>query len=66
MMDPNVLYQDTLNVYKALLEAGKETLVDLFLDPEGEHGLRGIVLNKAVYKKFEAFFLRHLGDSVGQ
>ncbi len=66
MMDPNVLYQDTLNVYKALLEAGKETLVDLFLDPEGEHSLRGIVLSKAVYKKFEAFFLRHLGNSVDQ
>jgi dipeptidyl-peptidase-4 len=66
MMDPNVLYQDTLNVYKALLEAGKETLVDLFLDPEGKHGLDGIVLHKAVFKKFAAFFLRHLGDSVGR
>jgi dipeptidyl aminopeptidase/acylaminoacyl peptidase len=66
MMDPNVLYQDTLNVYKALLEAGKEVLVDLFLDPAGKHGLGGIVLNKAVYKKFAAFFLRHLGESVSQ
>ncbi|UCH94325.1 MAG: S9 family peptidase [Candidatus Aminicenantes bacterium] len=61
MMDPNVLFQDTLNVYKALLEAGKETLVDLFLDPEGKHGLGGNVQNKAVYKKFATFFLRHLG-----
>lgn len=60
MMDPNVLFQDTLNVYRALLEAGKETLVDLFLDPEGEHGLRGAVQDKAVFKKFEAFFLQHL------
>ena len=66
MMDPNVLYQDTLNVYKALLEAGKETLVDLFLDPEGKHSLDGTGLRKAVYKKFAAFFLRRLGESVGQ
>jgi dipeptidyl-peptidase-4 len=66
MMDPNVLYQDTLNVYRALLEAGKETLVELFLDPAGEHGLDGIVLKKAVFKKFEYFFLRHLGESVSQ
>jgi len=62
MMDPNVLYQDTLKVYQALLEAGKETLVDLFLDPEGKHGLNGIIKNKAVYKKFESWFLDHLGE----
>jgi dipeptidyl-peptidase-4 len=55
-----------LNVYRALLEAGKETLVELFLDPAGEHGLDGIVLKKAVFKKFEYFFLRHLGESVSQ
>jgi dipeptidyl-peptidase-4 len=61
MMDTNVLYQDTVNVYTALLEAGKETLVDLFLDPEGDHSLGGILQNKAIYKKFAAFFLRHLG-----
>lgn len=61
MMDPNVLYQDTLNVYSALLKAGKETLVDLFLDPEGEHGLRGIVMNKGTFKKFESWFTEKLG-----
>jgi len=62
MMDPNVLYQDTLKVYQALLEAGKETLVDLFLDPTGKHGLNGIIRNKAIYKKFQAYFLEHLGS----
>lgn len=41
MADPNVLYQDTVNVYRALLESGKESLVDLFLDPEGQHSLGG-------------------------
>lgn len=61
MMDPNVLYQDTVKVYQALLEAGKETLVDLFLDPEGEHGLNGIVKNKSTYKKFESWFVSQLG-----
>ena len=62
MMDPNVLYQDTVKVYQALLEAGKETLVDLFLDPEGKHSLRGIVQNKSTYKKFESWFVSHLGN----
>jgi dipeptidyl-peptidase 4 len=62
MLDPNVLYQDTVNVYRALLESGKEKLVDLFLDPDGEHGLGGAVLYKGVYNKFESFFLLHLGE----
>jgi len=60
MMDKNVLYQDTVNVYRALLEAGKETLVDLFLDPEGGHGLGGAIKNKGTYKKFESWFLDKL------
>jgi len=61
MQDPNVLYQDTVNVYRALLENGKETLVDLFLDPDGEHGMGGAVKAKAWHKKYEAYFLQHLG-----
>jgi dipeptidyl aminopeptidase/acylaminoacyl peptidase len=61
MMDDNVLYQDTLKMYNAFLGAGKETLVELFLDPEGKHSLGGTVKYKAVYKKFESWFLRHLG-----
>jgi len=60
MMDYNVLYQDTVNVYRALLLAGKETLVDLFLDPEGGHGLGGAVKNKGTFKKFESWFLDKL------
>lgn len=61
MQDPNVLYQDTVNVYRALLENGKESLVDLFLDPDGEHGMGGAVKAKAWHKKYETFFLQHLG-----
>lgn len=63
MLDPNVLYQDTVNVYRALLENGKESLVDLFLDPDGEHGLGGTVRAKTWHKKYEAFFLQHLGKA---
>jgi len=62
MMDPNVLYQDTVNVYRALLLSGKETLVDLFLDPEGTHGLGGAIQNKGVFKKFESWFVDKLGE----
>ncbi len=62
MADDNVLFQDTINVYKALLEAGKEALVELFLDPEGSHGLGGLVKTKARFKKYEEFFLHHLGN----
>ncbi len=61
MMDPNVLYQDTVNVYRALLESGKEGLVDLFLDPEGEHGMGGAVKTVGWHRKYEAFWLQHLG-----
>jgi len=63
MADPNVLYQDTVNVYRALLESGKESLVDLFLDPEGQHSLGGAVMAKGWHKKYEAFFLQHLGKA---
>lgn len=63
MQDPNVLYQDTVNVYRALLENGKAPLVDLFLDPDGEHALGGAVKPNAWHKKYEAFFLQHLGKA---
>ncbi|MCL1908770.1 MAG: prolyl oligopeptidase family serine peptidase [Holophagaceae bacterium] len=61
MVDPNVLYQDTVNVYRALLESGKESIVDLFLDPDGEHGMGGAVKTRGQHKKYETFFLQHLG-----
>ena len=61
MMDPNVLYQDTVNVYRALLESGKAALVELFLDPDGEHAMGGAVKPAAWHRKYEAFWLRVLG-----
>lgn len=61
MMDPNVLYQDTVNVYRVLLESGKAALVDLFLDPDGEHAMGGAVKPAAWHRKYEAFWLEKLG-----
>lgn len=61
MQDPNVLYQDTVNVYRTLLESGKDSLVELFLDPDGLHGLGGVVQPVALHRRYEAFWLQHLG-----
>ncbi|HHI80105.1 MAG TPA: S9 family peptidase [Planctomycetes bacterium] len=60
MEDSNVLYQDTVRVYRELLKAGKETQVELFLDPTGGHGLHGDVSSLARARKYEAFLLRSL------
>ena len=65
MEDSNVLYQDTVRVYGELLKAGKETLVELFLDPSGGHGLGGHVKALGRYKKYEEFLLRCLGSGQG-
>lgn len=61
MEDSNVLYQDTVRVYRELLKAGKETQVELFLDPTGGHGLGGDVDRLARARKYEDFLLRYLG-----
>lgn len=62
MEDSNVLYQDTVRVYRELLKAGKEALVDLFLDPTGGHGLGGDVKNLNRYRKYEDFLITHVGE----
>lgn len=61
MQDPNVLYQDTVNVYRELLDSGKESLVELFLDPDGLHAMGGVVKPAGWHRKYEAFWTRHLG-----
>ena len=61
MEDSNVLYQDTVRVYRELLKAGKEMLVELFLDPTGGHGLGGDVKTLGRYRKYEQFLLRTIG-----
>lgn len=59
--DSNVLFQDTMRVYRELLKADKEVLVELFLDPTGGHGLGGDVQTINRYRKYEDFLLRYLG-----
>lgn len=59
--DDNVLYQDTMRVYRELLKAGKEALVDLFIDPTGGHGLGGDVKTVNRYRKYEDYLVTHLG-----
>jgi len=61
MEDSNVLYQDTVRVYRELLKADKEVNVELFLDPTGGHGLGGDVKTIGRYRKYEDFLLRRLG-----
>jgi dipeptidyl aminopeptidase/acylaminoacyl peptidase len=62
MEDDNVLLQDTIHIYSALLRAGKVTQVELFLDPSGRHGLRGDVWDLDKYRKYEQFLLQNLGS----
>ncbi|PQO28133.1 prolyl oligopeptidase family serine peptidase [Blastopirellula marina] len=62
MEDTNVLFQDTMAVYRALLKAGKETNVELFLDPTGDHHLDGDVKRLGRMRKYEAFLLRTIGE----
>lgn len=62
MEDTNVLFQDTVAVYRALLKAGKETNVELFLDPTGGHGLGGDVKRIGRMRKYEEFLLRTIGE----
>jgi dipeptidyl-peptidase-4 len=60
--DSNVLYQDTVRVYRELLKADKEVNVELFIDPTGGHGLDGDVKAIGRYRKYEDFLIRHLGE----
>lgn len=59
--DSNVLYQDTMRVYRELLKADKEVHVELFIDPTGGHGLGGDVKTIGRYRKYEDFLVRNLG-----
>lgn len=59
MEDTNVLFQDTVHVYRKLLQAGKGPLVELCLDPTGSHGLGGDVNTKDRHAVYLAFILKH-------
>ncbi len=60
--DDNVLFQDTIKIYRELLRQHKETLVELFIDPTGKHGLGGDVKTLARFRKYEEFLLRTVGE----
>jgi dipeptidyl aminopeptidase/acylaminoacyl peptidase len=59
--DTNVLYQDTMFVYRSLLQAGKGTLVELSVDPTGGHGMGGDMSNRDRHAIYLAFLLKHWG-----
>jgi len=63
--DTNVLFQDTMHVYRKLLQAGKGPLVELVIDPTGGHGLGGDIKTKDRYQIYEAFLMKHWGPYGG-
>lgn len=60
--DTNVLFQDTVKVYRALLQAGKGPLVELVIDPTGGHGLGGDIKGRDRILIFDAFLRRWWGE----
>lgn len=55
MEDTNVLFQDTVMVYRKLLQYGKGDLVELALDPTGGHGMGGDMNNHDRHAIYLAF-----------
>jgi dipeptidyl aminopeptidase/acylaminoacyl peptidase len=58
MEDDNVLYQDTIFVYRELLKANKGPLVELVLDPTGGHGLGGDIDAQKRFMIYYSFIKR--------
>lgn len=61
--DTNVLYQDTINLYRRLLQAGKGPLVEFVPDPTGGHGLGGDIDTRDRLKIYLSFIKRRWGLS---
>ncbi len=59
--DTNVLFQDTMKVYRELLRNGKGPLVELVVDPTGGHGLGGDIRTLQRFLIYEAFIKKHWG-----
>jgi dipeptidyl aminopeptidase/acylaminoacyl peptidase len=62
--DTNVLFQDTIAVYRELLQAGKGHLVELAIDPTGGHGMGGDMSNRDRHAIYLSFLLKHWGVPV--
>ncbi|MCW5936428.1 MAG: S9 family peptidase [Fimbriimonadaceae bacterium] len=61
MEDSNVLFQHTIAVYRTLLQNGRGPLVELVIDPTGDHGLGGDINRRDTL----AFYLRFLIQNFG-
>lgn len=59
--DTNVLFQDTVKVYQALVKAGKGQQVELVLDTTGDHHMNGDMKYNDIFWFFEDFLMRTLG-----
>jgi len=61
MEDTNVLFQDTIKVYRKLLQYGLGPLVELVVDPTGSHGLGGDINTRDRHAIYLGFILKHWG-----
>ncbi len=59
--DTNVLFQDTVKVYRKLLQAGKGPLVELAVDPTGEHSFGGDLNMRDTLGIWNAFLAKWWG-----
>ncbi len=62
--DTNVLFQDTVKVYQALMKAGKGDHVELVVDTTGGHHMGGDFDYNYIFWLFEDFLLRSLGNGL--
>jgi dipeptidyl aminopeptidase/acylaminoacyl peptidase len=60
--DLNVLYQDSVAVYREILRHGKGSLVEFVIDPTGGHGLGGDINRRDSHTIYLAFLLKHFGS----
>ena len=65
MEDTNVLFQDTVKVYRRLLQAGKGDLVELALDPTGDHGMGGDMNVRDRHAIYATFLAKWWGPYTG-
>ncbi|RYG23516.1 S9 family peptidase [bacterium] len=66
MEDTNVLFQDTVKVYRKLLQAGKGNLVELALDPTGGHGMGGDMDTRDRHAIYATFLAKWWGPYTGK
>jgi len=61
MEDTNVLFQDTIKVYRKLLQYGRGPLVELAFDPTGNHGFGGDVDTRDRHALYLGFLTKWWG-----